>query len=82
MSTLYFTCPHCSQYVEVKKKELNCRIFRHGCFKDSFVQIPPHLCKTECDRLANEQLIYGCGKPFEVVGDTDETMEAVICDYK
>ena len=39
-------------------------------------QIPPHLPKNECDRLATDQLIYGCGRPFRLEGG-----QAVICDY-
>ncbi len=30
-------CPHCMEYIEIL--ELNCKIFRHGVFKDSGKQI-------------------------------------------
>lgn len=62
---LIISCPHCNQSIEVI--EINCRIFRCGIMKSNFTQIHPHLPKSECDRLFNEQLIYGCGKPFKLV---------------
>jgi len=62
---LIISCPHCNQSIEVI--EINCRIFRCGILKSNFTQIHPHLPKSECDRLFNEQLIYGCGKPFKLV---------------
>ena len=78
MDALYLlTCPHCNTYVIVHNTELNCRIFRHGVYRDSKEPIPPHLPKKECDRLLSENLIYGCGKPFRVT----ESMEAIVCDY-
>ena len=48
--------------------------------KVSGQQLPPHLSKPECDRLAAEQRIYGCGKPFRVEKKQDGIV-AVICDY-
>ncbi len=65
---LIISCPYCNQSIEVV--ELNCRIFRCGIMKSNFTQIHPHLPKSECDRLFNEQLIYGCGKPFKLVKST------------
>jgi hypothetical protein len=73
-------CPHCKDYIQVFIKEFNCKIFRHGIFKDSLKQIDPHLKKVECDRLKNENLIYGCGKPFELI-ITGNGYETKICDY-
>lgn len=61
----------------VHNTDLHCRIFRHGVYRDSNKQIPPHLPKEECERLVTEGLIHGCGKPFRVTSD----MEAVVCDY-
>ncbi len=65
---LIISCPHCNQSIEVI--EINCKIFRCGIMKSNFTQIHPHLPKSECDRLFNEQLIYGCGKPFKLVKST------------
>jgi hypothetical protein len=72
-----FICPHCDGCIIVHHGELNCRIFRHGVYRDSNQPIPPHTSKEECERLVAEQRIVGCGKPFRVT----DTMEAVVCDY-
>ena len=32
---LTFLCPHCGMMVEVQKQQLNCKIFRHGIFKQN-----------------------------------------------
>ena len=73
--SLVVTCPHCQCYIFIEK--LNCRIFRHGVFKLSGQQIPPHLDKVECDKLISEQRIYGCGKPFRI----NNELIAEICEY-
>ena len=70
-----FSCPNCTGQILVKTDELNCRIFRHGVLKNGN-QISPHASKEECDRLIKNDEIYGCGKPFQVVGD-----KAVECGY-
>jgi len=59
-----FKCPHCKIYIIVLKTETNCRIFRCGVYISNNNPIPPHTPKDECDRLKDENLIYGCGKPF------------------
>jgi len=58
------SCPHCNEFIIIN--ELNCKIFRHGVFKVTGVQIPPHSEKKMCDELANNGDIYGCGKPFKI----------------
>ena len=68
-------CPHCEQWIEIV--ELNCRIFRCGVFKHNGQQIPPHSNKDDCDQWAQKQMIYGCGKPFQI----DPSYCAIICDY-
>ena len=71
-------CPHCHLFAWIE--EVNCAICRHGVFRDTHVQVPPHASKAECDDLAARDLIIGCGKPFRVVvGDNDAS--AVACDY-
>ncbi len=64
---LYFECPHCTLLIQVHQRELNCRIFRHGTFRATGLQIPPHLSKQHCEALTNTNQIYGCGKPFRIV---------------
>jgi len=81
---LIVACPHCQNPVLIE--ELNCRIFRHGVFIESGKQIDPHAERVMCEKLINEKLIYGCGKPFKIIekekGEKKETeFEAVICEY-
>ena len=81
MSDFYvFTCPHCQGSVIVQHNELNCRIFRHGIYKHNGEQMHPHTPREECDRLAQQGLIIGCGQPFRVDGDGAAAV-AVVCDY-
>lgn len=72
------TCPHCLDIIMIEK--INCGIFRHGVFKNTLEQIPPHSTKEFCDRLFEEDEIYGCGKPFEIKY-VDGNFETKICDY-
>ena len=62
---MFVNCPHCNQMIEII--QLNCRIFRCGVFKVNFTQIDPHLSKSECMRLLQNNLIFGCGKPFRIL---------------
>jgi hypothetical protein len=78
MIPILLPCPHCTCFVEIL--ELNCRIFRHGIYKENGQQINPHAPKAECDTLFSEGRIYGCGKPFTVV-QNDDAWEAQVCDY-
>jgi len=71
-------CPHCDEFLIIKK--LNCGIFRHGIFKHNFKQINPHLSKIECDKLFNNNLIYGCGKPFQILIENN-IWNITKCDY-
>ena len=82
-------CPHCNRWMQIE--EINCAIFRHGQYKETGIQIPPHLDKKGCDDLIKKGLIYGCGKPFKVIPNpnyskfrTDEANVKWIgeaCDY-
>lgn len=82
MSENYYIlkCPHCEDLLMIYKNEINCKIFRHGTFKNN-VQINPHESKTLCDNYINENLIYGCGKPFKIIIKDDENVELEKCDY-
>ena len=71
-------CPHCQDYIEIQ--ELNCCIFRHGLFKETGQQINPHESKQICDQYSHRKLIYGCGKPFQIIKN-GEKFEIQICDY-
>jgi hypothetical protein len=78
-------CPHCQQWIEILA--INCAIFRCGIYRQTGEQLPPHLSKEECDRVAEQQLIYGCGKPFKVIpapsppASSEPAYEAVVCEY-
>jgi hypothetical protein len=63
-----FPCPHCNFFVQVKKNDIACKIFRHGCYKKGMKNIPPHSSKEVCDRLVSENKIHGCGRPFKFDG--------------
>ena len=71
------SCPHCFDMIEIL--EINCKIFRHGYFIESFQQIPPHSSKEECEKWISEGKIYGCGKPFMLYYDNE--WMAKECDY-
>jgi hypothetical protein len=60
MDNILVRCPHCSDLIIINKKDFNCKIFRHGVYKNDNKQIDPHLNKDDCDRLLKEGLIYGC----------------------
>ncbi len=73
-------CPHCNNVIQIYRNEINCAIFRHGVFKQTGIQMNPHLPKIECDKLISQDLIFGCGKPFKLTKD-NENYKAEICDY-
>lgn len=76
MSFYQFRCPHCQAIIQVAYNQVNCKIFRCGVYKKNNQPIPPHTSKKECDRLTNNNLINGCGKPFKFNGKN-----VTICDY-
>lgn len=71
-------CPHCLQPIIIEK--INCGIFRHGIYKHNGEQIPPHLNKPNCEYLIQQKLIYGCGKPFQII-EQNKSFQTIICDY-
>lgn len=78
---IIFNCPHCNDIVIVNESELNCRIFRHAYFKNSFRQIDPHSPKTICEQLVKDGLVYGCAGPFRINGPIDGQYIPSVCDY-
>jgi hypothetical protein len=77
-SNFEIKCPHCKEYIIIE--QINCAIFRHGVLKSNLTQINPHLPKLFCDKLKEQDLIYGCGKPFRVIYENEEWI-GVECDY-
>ena len=78
MSELVLICPHCDNYIIIKK--INCGIFRHGVFIKDKKQIDSHESKENCDNYIKNNLIYGCGKPFRIT-NVDDKWIIEICDY-
>ena len=78
MSNIIVSCPHCNDSILIE--QLNCCIFRHAIFKENYSQVNPHASLDECDKLINNNLVYGCCKPFRIVNDNNNYI-AVICDY-
>jgi hypothetical protein len=76
-----FNCPHCDILISVDKNKTKCKIFRCGVMKSNGIQINPHTSKNKCDYLSNNNLIYGCSKPFKFFQDTCGNY-VDICDYK
>lgn len=75
---LIFLCPHCNMWVEIV--EINCGIFRHGVYKQTGIQMPPHAPRAQCDDAVTGDLIWGCGRPFEIYTDGVEK-KIRSCDY-
>ena len=77
-----FNCPHCDNLIQVEKNQVNCKIFRHGQYKNNGEQLPPHSPKQLCDELSASGAIHGCGKPFKLIPDEQGIITTVeICDY-
>ena len=76
-----YKCPHCKEFIITDKNQLNCKIFRHGVHIKTLKQINSHAKKTVCDKLKKNNLIYGCGKPYEIKHIKGKYV-ADICKYK
>ena len=74
-------CPHCNLLIFIFKKEYNCKIFRHGVYKNNLKQISAHMSKENCDKLKAEDKIFGCGKPFKLTTNGYKQPQAIECDY-
>lgn len=72
-------CPHCNENIIIE--QLNCRIFRHATLIINNTQINPHASQEECEFYIKNKLIFGCGKPFRVIQDSNGAFYAVICEY-
>ena len=76
---LVVECPHCKEPVLIKK--LNCCIFRHGVLKKNGKQIDAHAPKNLCDFYIKKCLIFGCGKPFQIVKNQENEYKTIVCGY-
>ena len=79
MTDFIIICPNCNCNIMIEK--INCGIFRHGIIKSTGNQIDPHLPKIDCEQLIKKNLIYGCGKPFQIIESSPNNYNISICDY-
>jgi hypothetical protein len=76
-----FDCPNCGNMIIVHKNDINCGIFRHGQFRKDGSLINPHASKEYCLDIVKKKLIYGCGKPFQLIHINREYIMVEKCDY-
>lgn len=80
-----FICLHCQEPFVISHVDFNCRILRHGVYKHNMQPIPPHASKEECDAFVRDGLIFGCGRPLQIIhkktGEYIPTYEVIICEY-
>ena len=63
-----FSCPSCNVTIIVAKKDIKCKKFICGEFKNGkFVK--PHSSKSTCDKLLTKDTINGCGMPIVIKKD-------------
>jgi len=67
-------CPHCQDTIIIES--INCGIFRHGVLKADGKQIDPHLPQHDCEKYFKNNLIFGCGKPFQIIEN-----KVQVCGY-
>jgi hypothetical protein len=79
MEEKIITCPNCNDILIIS--EINCSIFRHGIYKKTNEQIDPHLSEKKCNILIKNDLIYGCGKPFQIIIQDNGDWIVQKCDY-
>ena len=63
-------CPYCEGFIQINKKDLNCRVFRHGVHTITKTGIDPHLSEVNVDILIQKNLLLGCGRQFIFDGKT------------
>ena len=81
MDHIIVNCPHCGDPIYIRRKDFNCKIFRHGVYRNNHQQIPPHLNRTTCLQLVQRGLIYGCAGPFRLIENGPNGPEAIVCGY-
>jgi hypothetical protein len=67
--------------VVVHANEVNCQIFRHAALKTTGEQVNPHASKEELERLVEQNLVYGCGRPFRMIKERGAWSYAEECGY-
>lgn len=77
---LIIECPHCKDFIQIYKCDINCGIFRHAILKDNYNLVNPHLSRELCEQLIFEKKIFGCCKPFQIQ-KKNNIWNIEICDY-
>ncbi len=76
-----FDCPYCKEKILIYHTDINCGIFRHGIYINTYQQINPHETKEVCDSVIQQNKIYGCGKPFRIIANkTKENKDQFTCE--
>ena len=78
---LIFQCPNCFDFIQVLRNELNCKIFRHACNKQTFQCVNSHLSLNDCENLKKSDTVYGCIKPFMIVQLSHDKYKVQCCGY-
>jgi len=73
------TCPSCQGDIIILQEEINCAIFRHAVYKNG-CEVPPHSSKEYIESLVKNDLVWGCGQPFQLL-KKEESYEAISCDW-
>jgi len=81
MEYIIISCPHCNDQIQIYLKEIKCAIYRHGVYKSNYKQIDSHLNEENCNNLIENDLIYGCGKPYQLIKVINE-WKVISCEYK
>lgn len=76
---IIFECPSCNCCIQVKKSEINCKIFRCGVLKETMQSIDPHLSFEKCNELVEKNLIFGCGAAFRLI--SEPVVQIVLCSH-
>lgn len=71
-----YNCPHCDAELIINDNDINCGIFRHGVIIQTLQQISSHETEERCKFYSDNNLIYGCGKPFRITN-----LKIEKCDY-
>ena len=68
MNSFFIECPYCSGIIEIKKNQINCKIFTHAVYKKDGKQVNPHISEVEIMKLKANNEIMGCGLQFKFDG--------------
>ena len=63
---MLYSCPYCHEMIYIEECDMNCRLFCHALYKNSYQQVNPHISIDEINNLINNNLIIGCGKTFTI----------------